>query len=164
MDKMDFAPIAAAVRAALEAQGFLKLVGAEVVEIAPGAVVMALDRRPEVLQQGGLFHGGVIAFLIDNATTAAAGTVIDRSRHTVLTAEYKLNILAPARGDRLICPGLETRSHADRGRSQGALLHGWCGKIDSRRTGHDRQSRTFQGGVTHARTEHPRTDHRRTPR
>ena len=103
MDKMDFAPIAAAVRAALEAQGFLKLVGAEVVEIAPGAVVMALDRRPEVLQQGGLFHGGVIAFLIDNATTAAAGTVIDRSRHTVLTAEYKLNILAPARGDRLIC-------------------------------------------------------------
>lgn len=103
MDKIDFAPIAAAVRAALEAQGFLKLVGAEVVEIAPGAVVMALDRRPQVLQQGGLFHGGVIAFLIDNATTAAAGTVIDRSRHTVLTAEYKLNILAPARGDRLIC-------------------------------------------------------------
>lgn len=29
--------------------------------------------------------------------------MIDRSRHTVLTAEYKLNILAPARGDRLIC-------------------------------------------------------------
>lgn len=103
MTKIDFAPIAAAVRAALEAQGFLKLVGAEVVDIAPGEVTMALDRRPEVLQQGNLFHGGVIAFLVDNATTAAAGTVIDRSRHTVLTAEYKLNILAPARGDRLIC-------------------------------------------------------------
>ena len=39
---------------------------------------MALDRRPEVLQQNGLFHGGVIAYLIDNATTAAAGTMIDR--------------------------------------------------------------------------------------
>lgn len=103
MTKIDFAPIAATVRAALEAQGFLKLVGAEVVDIAPGEVTMALDRRPEVLQQGNLFHGGVIAFLVDNATTAAAGTVIDRSRHTVLTAEYKLNILAPARGDRLIC-------------------------------------------------------------
>jgi len=106
MSATDFAPIAAAVRAALEAQGFLKLVGAEVVDIAPGAVAMALDRRPEVLQQGGLFHGGVIAFLVDNATTAAAGTVIDRSRRTVLTAEYKLNIVAPARGDRLICRAL----------------------------------------------------------
>lgn len=103
MSKTDFTHIAAAVRAALEAQGFLKLVGAEVVEIAPGEVIMALDRRPEVLQQGGLFHGGVIAFLVDNTTTAAAGTVIDRSRRTVLTAEYKLNIVAPAKGDRLIC-------------------------------------------------------------
>lgn len=72
MTKIDFAPNAAAVRAALEAQGFLKLVGAEVVDIAPGEVTMALDRRPEVLQQGNLFHGGVIAFLVDNATTAAA--------------------------------------------------------------------------------------------
>lgn len=103
MSKTDFTHIAAAVRAALEAQGFLKLVGAEVVEIAPGEVIMALDRRPEVLQQGGLFHGGVIAFLVDNTATAAAGTVIDRSRRTVLTAEYKLNIVAPAKGDRLIC-------------------------------------------------------------
>ena len=73
------------------------------VSVEPGVVVMALDRRPEVLQQAGLFHGGVLAYLIDNATTAAAGTVIDRTKRTVITAEYKINLVAPSTGDRLTC-------------------------------------------------------------
>ena len=46
----------------------------------------------------------MVAFLVDNATTAAAGTVIDRNTQTCLTAEYKLNIVAPALGDRLTTP------------------------------------------------------------
>jgi uncharacterized protein (TIGR00369 family) len=59
-----------------------------------------VDRRPELLQQHGLFHGGVTAFLVDNATTIAAAT----SRgQPALTAEYKLNLLSPATGERLIC-------------------------------------------------------------
>ncbi|KAB2911632.1 MAG: PaaI family thioesterase [Hyphomicrobiaceae bacterium] len=103
MTDTDFAPLAAAIRKALDAQGFHKLVGAEVVDVAPGEATLALDRRPEVLQQAGLFHGGVIAYLVDNATTVAAATVVDRARQSVLTAEYKLNIVAPARGDRLVC-------------------------------------------------------------
>jgi uncharacterized protein (TIGR00369 family) len=98
-----FPAIAAAIKQVLEGQGFTRLVGAKVVSIEPGVVVMALDRRPEVLQQNGLFHGGVIAYLIDNATTAAAGTVIDRTRRTVITAEYKINLVAPSTGDRLTC-------------------------------------------------------------
>ena len=98
-----FPAIAAAIKSTLEAQGFTRLVGAEVVSIDPGVVVMALDRREEVLQQNGLFHGGVIAYLVDNATTAAAATVIDRAQRSVITAEYKINLLAPSRGDRLIC-------------------------------------------------------------
>jgi uncharacterized protein (TIGR00369 family) len=98
-----FAAVAAAIRSVLEGQGFTRLVGAEVVSVDPGVVVMALDRRPEVLQQNGLFHGGVIAYLIDNATTAAAGTMIDREKRAVLTAEYKINLVAPSTGDRLTC-------------------------------------------------------------
>jgi uncharacterized protein (TIGR00369 family) len=66
-------------------------------------VVVALDRRPEVLQQNGLFHGGVIAYLVDNSTTAAAGTMIDRSKRAVITAEYKINLVSPSTGDRLTC-------------------------------------------------------------
>jgi uncharacterized protein (TIGR00369 family) len=92
-----------AIRTALDAQGFLHHMGASVDEVSPGQVVMSVVRRPELLQQHGFFHGGVVAFLIDNATTAAAGTVIDRATQTCLTAEYKLNIVAPALGDRLAC-------------------------------------------------------------
>lgn len=103
MTELHFPAVAAAIKTTLEAQGFTKLLGAEVVSIDPGVVVMALDRRPEVLQQNGLFHGGVIAYLVDNATTAAAATVIDRAKRTVITAEYKVNLLSPSLGDRLTC-------------------------------------------------------------
>src|SRR6267154_3316686 len=103
MTDMPFPAIAAAIKKTLEGQGFTQLVGAEVVSVEPGVVVMALDRRPEVLQQNGLFHGGVLAYLVDNATTAAAGTVIDRTTRTVITAEYKINLVAPSAGDRLTC-------------------------------------------------------------
>jgi len=99
----DHAAMAAAIRSALNAQGFLHHMGASVDEVAPGKVVISVPRRPELLQQHGFFHGGVVAFLVDNATTAAAGTVIDRATQTCLTAEYKLNIVAPSLGDRLAC-------------------------------------------------------------
>src|SRR6185503_6003354 len=56
--------------------------------------------RVDAWQLHGLFHGGVTAFLVDNATTIAAAT----SRgQPALTAEYKLNLLSPAVGERLIC-------------------------------------------------------------
>jgi uncharacterized protein (TIGR00369 family) len=98
-----FPAIAAAIKSTLENQGFTKLVGAQVISVEPGVVMMALDRRPEVLQQNGLFHGGALAYLIDNATTAAAGTLIDRASRSVITAEYKINLVAPSTGDRLTC-------------------------------------------------------------
>ena len=103
MTETPFAAVATAIKQTLENQGFTKLVGAEVVSVEKGVVVMALDRRPEVLQQNGLFHGGVIAYLIDNATTAAAGTMIDRQKRTVITAEYKINLVSPSLGERLTC-------------------------------------------------------------
>jgi uncharacterized protein (TIGR00369 family) len=103
MQADDHSAMAAAIRAALDAQGFLHHMGASVDDVAPGQVVMSVKKRAELLQQHGFFHGGVVAFLVDNATTAAAGTVIDRARQTCLTAEYKLNIVAPAQGDRLAC-------------------------------------------------------------
>jgi uncharacterized protein (TIGR00369 family) len=99
----DFERVEAAIRAALAAQGFMRHVGAEIVAIERGRVVLALARRPEVLQQHGYFHGGAVAFLVDNATTCAAGTMLDRSRQGCLTAEYKLNFVSPAVGARIVC-------------------------------------------------------------
>lgn len=96
----EFTPIAAHIRNNVMRQGFMTHVGAEVTDLTRGTCVLSVDRRPELLQQNGFFHGGVTAFLIDNATTIAAATVKGQA---ALTAEYKLNLLAPASGDRLIC-------------------------------------------------------------
>jgi uncharacterized protein (TIGR00369 family) len=96
----DFAPIAKRIRESLSRQGFMSHIGAELTELTRGSCTLTVDRRLELLQQHGFFHGGVTAFLVDNATTIAAAT----SRgQPALTAEYKLNLLSPAAGERLIC-------------------------------------------------------------
>ena len=96
----DFAPIEGLIRENVGRQGYMRLVGAELSELSRGTCTIAVDRREELLQQHGFFHGGVTAFLVDNATTIAAAT----SRgQPALTAEYKLNLLSPAIGERLIC-------------------------------------------------------------
>jgi uncharacterized protein (TIGR00369 family) len=99
-DDSDFAPIATRIRDNVGRQGFMSHIGAELSELTRGTCTLAVDRRPELLQQNGLFHGGVTAFLVDNATTIAAAA----SRgQPALTAEYKLNLLSPAAGERVIC-------------------------------------------------------------
>jgi len=95
-----FAPIATRIRDNVGRQGFMALIGAELSELARGSCTLAVDRRLELLQQHGFFHGGVTAFLVDNATTIAAATSRGQA---ALTAEYKLNLLSPATGERLIC-------------------------------------------------------------
>jgi acyl-coenzyme A thioesterase PaaI-like protein len=58
MSDANFASVAEAVRAAVNGQGFLHHLGARIDHSAPGRVVMSLDKRPELLQQHGFFHGG----------------------------------------------------------------------------------------------------------
>jgi len=70
----DFAPIATRIRDNVDRQGFMSHIGAELSELTRGACTFAVDRRPELLQHHGLFHGSVTAFLVDNATTIAAAT------------------------------------------------------------------------------------------
>ena len=96
----EFTPIENLIRENVARQGFMRLVGAEISELARGTCTIEIDRRPELLQQHGFFHGGVTAFLVDNATTIAAATSRGQG---ALTAEYKLNLLSPATGERLIC-------------------------------------------------------------
>jgi uncharacterized protein (TIGR00369 family) len=97
-----FAVQAGRIRHRVERQGFTKLLGAKLEELAPGRCAVSVERRPDLLQHNGFFHGGVTAFLIDNATTVAAATLL-REGQACLTAEYKLNLLAPATGGTLIC-------------------------------------------------------------
>ena len=96
----EFVAVAERIQTSVGRQGFMNLVGADLSELARGTCTIAVERRPELLQQHGFFHGGVTAFLVDNATTIAAATSRGQS---ALTAEYKLNLLSPAIGERLIC-------------------------------------------------------------
>lgn len=98
----EFEGVAQTIREHLAAQGFMKLVGAELVALSPGQCTLSVSRRPDLLQQYGMFHGGVTAFLVDNGTTIAAMAALKPGR-AALSAEYKLNLLSPAMGDQLVC-------------------------------------------------------------
>jgi uncharacterized protein (TIGR00369 family) len=58
-----------------------------------------IQNRPELQQQHGFIHGGVISYLADNALTFAGGLALGGD---ALTAEYKINYAKPAVGDMLV--------------------------------------------------------------
>ncbi len=82
-------------RKVLASQPFSVLLGAQLVALNRGQVELAIPIRPELLQQFGFVHGGVISYAADNALTFAGGSVLGPE---VLTAEYKINYVRPAKG------------------------------------------------------------------
>ncbi|MEC9267454.1 MAG: PaaI family thioesterase [Pseudomonadota bacterium] len=95
---------AARVRDSFGRQAFMATIGAELTDVAPGHVEMRLPYRPELGQQHGFFHGGVIGTLADNAGGYAAFTLMS-PEDSILTVEYKMNIVSPGRGDALVAVG-----------------------------------------------------------
>jgi uncharacterized protein (TIGR00369 family) len=90
------------IRRAVELQGFTRHLGAKLDDLQSGVCVLSVESKPELLQQHGFFHGGVTAYLVDNATTIAAGTMCKEGRNP-LTAGFSLNFMSPAIGEKLIC-------------------------------------------------------------
>lgn len=85
----------------LARQPFMAFLGIEAVAVAPGQLELRLPWRRDLAQNHGYFHGGVIATLADNAAATAAGTLAPEGAR-VLTAEFKINILAPGVGELLV--------------------------------------------------------------
>lgn len=85
-------------RKVLEAQSFSRLLGTELVRFEQGLAELRLTLKPEHMQQHGFAHGGIVAYLADNALTYAGGSVLGN----VLTLEMKLNYTRPAVGEALI--------------------------------------------------------------
>jgi len=79
----------------LAAQPFSELLGARLTTYERGRAVLEVPLRPELLQQFGFAHGGVIAYVADNALTFAAGTVLGPS---IVTTGMSLDYLRPAGG------------------------------------------------------------------
>lgn len=86
-------------RKILASQPFSVLLGAELPALAPGTAEIKVPIRPQLGQQHGFVHGGVISYAADNALTFAGGSVLGPA---VVTSEFKINYARPARGDFLV--------------------------------------------------------------
>jgi uncharacterized protein (TIGR00369 family) len=92
------------VRSSFARQGAMALIGATLGELAPGYCAIALTPRPEVQQQHGYVHAGIVSTMVDTAG-GFAGFTLFPAGSSVLTVEFKLNLLNPAQGDRLVAEG-----------------------------------------------------------
>ena len=85
------------IRASFARQKAMALIGARLTRVAPGATEVALPYRDDLTQQKGFVHGGIIGMIADSACGYAAFSLMPAGS-SLVTVEYKINILAPARG------------------------------------------------------------------
>ena len=108
-----FAPADAAyearVRESFARQGAMRTLGASLARVRPGYCAIELRPTPAVSQQHGYVHAGVVAAIVDSAG-GYAGFSLFPATASVLTVEFKLNLLAPAAGDLLVAEGFVVKS------------------------------------------------------
>ena len=93
------------VRASFERQQAMKTIGASVAQVEPGRVVIELPYSAALTQQHGFMHAGMIATALDSACGYAAFSLMP-AEAGVLTIEYKINLVAPGRGQLFRMEGL----------------------------------------------------------
>jgi len=84
------------IRASFGRQKAMGLIGASLKVVEPGQVEVALPYRDDLTQQKGFIHGGIIGMIADTASGYAAYSLMPADC-SLVTVEYKINILAPAR-------------------------------------------------------------------
>jgi uncharacterized protein (TIGR00369 family) len=97
------------IRDSFDRQGLMRTLGAVLESVEPGTVTITCAFAGGLTQQHGLFHGGVVAGLVDVACGYAALSMMPDDRE-VLTVEYKVNFLKPAATDRLVAVGRVVQS------------------------------------------------------
>src|SRR5947208_1783369 len=88
----------------LESQSIMRTMGARATKLEAGPVEMELRFADHILQQHGFVHGGVITTIADSACGFAAMSLLPEGSN-VLTVEFKVNLLSPAKGDRFVARG-----------------------------------------------------------
>jgi uncharacterized protein (TIGR00369 family) len=97
------------VRSSFARQDFMQTLGVEMVSVTSGAVELRLPVRAGLLQQHGFVHAGAVSAMADTAAGYAALSMLPEGTD-VLTVEFKINLLAPARGESLIARSRVVRS------------------------------------------------------
>jgi uncharacterized protein (TIGR00369 family) len=85
--------------ATFEQQHAMKTLGISIARLEPGEVDLKMDYRPDLTQQHGFIHAGIVTAGLDTACGIAAFTLMPAAAG-ILTVEFKTNLLAPARGER----------------------------------------------------------------
>ncbi len=98
----------ARVRASFARQQIMATIGAELTRVNPGEVEIEMPFRAALTQQHGFLHAGIISTALDSACGYAAYSVMPIDA-AVLTIEFKINLLAPAKGERFLFRGQVTK-------------------------------------------------------
>ena len=97
------------VRESFVRQKVMALIGASLARVEPGRVEIELPFRDDLTQQHGFFHAGIIGTIADSAGGYAAYTLMPAGT-SVMSVEFKINLLAPAAGERLTANGQVVRA------------------------------------------------------
>lgn len=92
------------VRGSFSNQQVMKLIGAELMKVVPGEVEIHIPYRSDLTQQHGFLHAGIITTIVDSACGYAAFSLMPAEAE-VLTVEYKVDFIAPAKGERFVARG-----------------------------------------------------------
>jgi uncharacterized protein (TIGR00369 family) len=94
----------ARVRASFARQQVMATLGAAIHQVAPGEVTLSLPFRADLTQQAGSLHAGVITAIVDSACGYAALSLMAVGLD-VVSVEFKVNLMAPALGERFLATG-----------------------------------------------------------
>ena len=94
----------AKVRESFGKQTAMQSLGALIGKVEPGEVEIEMPYRADFTQQNGFVHGGIVTAIVDSACGYAALS-LSAPGTSVLTVEYKVNFVAPAKGERLLARG-----------------------------------------------------------
>jgi len=97
------------VRDSFASQQLMTTIGARLTRVAPAEIEIRVPFRPDLTQQHGFLHAGVVTAVLDSACGYAALSLMPKEAG-VLTVEFKTNLLAPARGNELIARGRVIRA------------------------------------------------------
>ena len=104
MTEPEIARVEGRIRASFAKQGLMHTLGATLARVLPGHVEIFLVPTSKVSQQHGFVHAGAVSAIADSAAGYAALSLMPLERG-VLTAEFKINLLAPAAGERIVARG-----------------------------------------------------------
>lgn len=96
------------IRKSFARQGAMHTIGAELTRVEHGTVEIELPFDEKLTQQHGILHAGIISAALDSACGYAAYSVIDPEA-SILTIEFKVNLMSPGRGERFLFRGEVTK-------------------------------------------------------